>query len=340
MRQQSLHQLRIGALDHVGAAVAEGQVQRHHQLRLPAGGAGVALVVVAAEGLHQVFAAAEQQWPGRAAGALRVDRHLHAGRYPQRIGAADHAVVGVEQQHVGAVRRIAVGAEDGVHLLLEIEAQAQYADHRAAARIAHAVRVHQRARFGRPQVGGAEGFHVAVGGQGGGQQRIEAARHRRGHVGLHQHPAAGIEQQDFIVHRVLVAVGGQAPARGVEAGAVVVMVMVAVVGKVCDQGAQVGIGGQEADIGGALEQVAHQDVDGVAGLGAEVGQHLVDLPLHQVGDQRLFQVRETGARGHHGGQQQTCLGRAVHLGGRLDKLPHLIQFAQRQLAARNVRHVG
>ena len=146
-------------------------------------------------------------------------------------------------------------------------------------------------------------------------------------------PAGGIEQQDFVVHRVLVAVGGQALARGVERGMVGVVV-------VRHERAQVGVGGQEAHVGGALEQIAHQDVDRIAGLGAEIGQHVAHLFLHQVGDQCLFQVRETGARGHHGRQQQPCLGRAVHLGGRFDKLPHLIQFAQRQLAARNVRHVG
>nr|GEU28536.1 hypothetical protein [Tanacetum cinerariifolium] len=322
VRQQTLDQVLGHAAQRVGPVLAERQVQRHHQLRLPARGAGIALVAVGAEGAHQVFASAEHQ---RARGAVRVDRHLHAGRYPQRIGAADHAVVGVEQQHVGALRRIAVRREDGVHLLFEIEAQAQHPGRLARARMAHAVRVHERARFAGPQVGGAEGFEIAVGGQRLRQQRVAAPGHRRGHVGLHQYPAFQVEQQDFVVHGVLVAVGGEPLARGVE--------VVIVAGH---EAAQVGIGGQKAHVGRALEQVAHQDVDRIARLRAQVGQHVAHFFLHQIGDQRLLQVRKSGARGHHGGQQQARLLRAVHLGGRLDKLPHLIEFAQRQLAARDV----
>jgi hypothetical protein len=123
-------------------------------------------------------------------------------------------------------------------LLLEIEAQAQHPYRLAGARVAHAVRVHERAAFAGAQIGGAEGFHVAVGGQRGSQQRVAAPRHRGGHVGLHQHPAGDIEQHDFVVHRVFVAVGGQALARGVERLAVMAIVA-------CHEAAQVGIGGED-----------------------------------------------------------------------------------------------
>jgi hypothetical protein len=176
MRQQALHQGRFDVGQRLRAVAAEGQVDRDHQLRLPAGRARIALVAGRAEGAHQVLAAAEHQ---QLRLAIDVGGHPHAGRNPQRIGAADHVVVGVQQQHVGALRRVAVGGEDGVHLLLEVEAQAQHAGRRAAVGMQHAVRVHQRTRFAGPQVGGAEGFVVAVLLQRLLQQRVAAVGHRR-----------------------------------------------------------------------------------------------------------------------------------------------------------------
>lgn len=315
-----------GVGQRVAAVAVERQLQRYHQLAFPAGRAGIALVAGGAEGAHQVFAAAEHQRPRR---ALLIGRDLDAGRYPQGIGAGDDAVLRVEQQHVGALRGIAVGVEDGLHLLLEIEAQAQHAGRLAGFRVQHAVRIHQRARLAGTQIGGAEGFDVAGRLQRLRQQRVVAASDRNRGIGLHQHAAFQVQQQDLVVDGVLVAIAGQALAGlglvAIEAG---------------DKAAQVDVGGEKADIGGALVQVAHQDVDRVARLGAQVGQHVAHLFLHQIGHQCTFQVRESGAGGHHGRQQQAGFGGAVHLRGGLDKSPHLIQFPQRQLATGNIGHMG
>ena len=219
--------------------------------------------------------------------------------------------------------------KDARHFLLEVEAQAQHADDHAGVGMQHAARINQRLLFGRTQIRGAKCFNIRVAGQRLGQQRINTAFQRRGLVNLHQHIAGGIEQHDFVVHRVFAAVGPQPLANGV-----------LVVSEARDKGAQLVVGGQKTHIGGALVQIAHHDIDHILGLGADLIEHRGNFFIHQTGDQFLLQAVEAFARGRHGRQNGFRLDRAVHLGGRFNHAPHQVQLVQRLFAADHVAHVG
>ena len=326
MRQQALAHCRRQRGQRIAGRAGEGHIHRHHHLPLPTHRARIALVAARTVGTHQVLAASEHQQPRP---RRRVDRHHRADRDPERISAFDHAVVAVKQQQVGTTVRVAVRPEDAGHFLLEVEAQAQHAHHRAGLGVQHALGIDQRLPLGRAQVAGTEGFHIAVAGQRLRQQRVAAALQRRGLVDLHQHVAGGIEQDDLVVHRVLVAVGAQALADGLF-----------VVRQAGDEGAQLVVGGEKAHVRGALVQVAHHDVDHVLRLGADLAQHGGHLLAHQAGHQLLLQPVEAIARGGHGRQDGARFLGAVHLGGRLDDAPHQVEFLQRLLATDDVAHIG
>ncbi len=284
------------------------------------------MIALGREGSHQVLAARKHHQQGRRA---PVDRHHGTQGDPQGIGTFNHAVVTIEQHHVGAPVRIAVRLEDARHFLFEVEAQTQHADDDAGVGMQHAAGIDQRLLAGGAQVRGAKRFDVAVAGQRLRNQRINAAFERRGFINLHQHVACGIEQNDFVIHRVFAAVGTQSLANGAR-----------VVGEAGDKGAQFVIGGEKAHIGGALVQIAHHNVDDVLGLGPNLVKHRGHFLTHQTGHQFLLQTIEAFTRGRHGRQNGLGLDRAVHLGRRFNHAPHQVQLVQRLFAANHVAHVG
>ena len=62
------------------------------------------------------------------------------------------------------------------------------------------------------------------------------------------------------------------------------------VGEAGHEVAQFPVGRQEAHIGGAFEEVAHHDVDHVARLGADLGQHVAHLFVGETADQFPLQA--------------------------------------------------
>lgn len=140
--------------------------------------------------------------------------------------------------------------------------------------------------------------------------------------------AVGVEQQDLVVDGVLVAVLLQPPDDAAF-----------VVDRVGDEVAQVRVGGEETDVGGALVEVAHDDVDHVLGAGLDLPDGIAQFFQHQTGHEVPLHLPELGAGGGHGGQDGARVLRAVHLGRRLDQAPHQVQLPQRHLAARYIAHV-
>ncbi len=107
--------------------------------------------------------------------------------------------------------------------------------------------------------------------------------------------ALGVEQHDVAVDRVLAGVGAQAlfDARSQRG-----------LGPLQVPG-HAHVGGEEADVGRALEQVAHQHVDADLGAGAEV----VDAVLQRLRHQALQKfVRQRG-------EVAACLRKVVARGG-------------------------
>ncbi len=106
----------------------------------------------------------------------------------------------------------------------------------------HAARVNQCAFLVGPQIGRAKGFDIVVGRQRGRDQRVAAVFQRRRRIDLHQNIALQVEQQDFVVDRVLVAVFAQPVAD-----------RILLIGEAGDETAEFPVGGKEADIGGAFK---------------------------------------------------------------------------------------
>lgn len=160
---------------------------------------------------------------------------------------------------------------------------------------------------------------------GAGRQRLVAC------LGACADLALGVQQQDVVVDRVLGTVGLQVQLQrslpGVQAarGHVQQDVAIAELGHGL---AQHGIGGQEADIGRALVEAAHQQVDGMAGLHAQLGhgflRGLGQLRLQQALLQLLQPLARVGQHGHQG----LSLLRGLHAGRSLDETPHEPDLAQ------------
>jgi hypothetical protein len=209
-------------------------------------------------------------------------------------------VRGIEQEQVAAPFGIAVRAEDALHLLLEVKAQAQHAHHRAGLGVVHAARVNQGAALARPQVAGAERFHVAVAGRG---WRISGSLLCPGAWPGRSAPAhcPGVQQHDLVIHGVLAAVLAQA---------------------VVDAGT---LSCRPATKLQSSRSVARKPTSAVRSYrlrttmsitywaGADLAEHGADLFLHQAGHQLLLELGEAAAGGRHGGQDGARLLRAVHL---------------------------
>ena len=325
VRQQAFGDGFVELLQDAGADLGEGHVQGHHHLALPARGAGVALVALRGVGLRQVFAPAVDAQFGLA-GA--VHGHAHAARDPGLIGTGQHAVVAVEQQDVVACVVAVAGLEDAAHFVFEAEDQAEHPDDLLGLRVQHALGVDQGGAGAGTQVGGAEGFHVGLAGQRGGDQWVAAAFDGRERVDVGEHGTLGVQQDDLLVDGVLVTVGTQALHGTVAVGA-----------QAGDVLAQLAVGGQEADVGGALVEVADHDVDDVAGLGANLGHDVVHALAHQAVNEVALQALEALAGGSDHRQQAAGVVAAVHLGHGFDHAPHQVEFAQRGFAAHHIAHV-
>ena len=210
-----------------------------------------------------------------------------AGRQLQRVARHEHAPRGIDQSqhHITALQGalcvlLLHRVEDGRHLVSQLELQAQHA-HDAPARV-HTPGIDQG--FG---TGAAKAMHGMV---------LDIARialqHRtqEGGVGIHlvepAHRAhgtqagtglqVGVEKEDVAVDRVLAGVLGQARLDQRAQGRV----------RVGEVLGNTHVGGEEADVGRALEQVAHQHVDAHLGAGGQVFgavfQGFADQALHQV----------------------------------------------------------
>ncbi len=239
--------------------LAEGELHRRQRHGGPAR-ARVALVGLAVALRHQVGDAAQPQ--RRVAGA---QGQQVARRQPRGIARDDDALPRIDEgQHL-----VARGEplEDHGGLALEVEHQREHAHRAAVALDAPGV---GEGGVAAAEVGGRVRLDVAaLGARRGAHQRrrgtpVEAVDQARQHLAVRRH------QHDIAVDGVACGIGTQALAQGREHGRVV-----------RDAGVDDGrIGGQEADVGRALEQVAREHVDGDLRL---VAQRLLGQLVHLLG---------------------------------------------------------
>ena len=133
----------------------------------------------------------------------------------------------------------------------------------------------------------------------------------------------GIQQQDVVIDGVFGAVLLQplAQQRG--------CIGVALDCRSLHKSHQRSIGGDEADIGRALEKVAHQNIDGHLGAGRQVAHAVAQVGGGNVLHHLLGQRGERGTRLVQGMQETRRLARAHDACSGVDDLPAKIQALQR-----------
>ena len=244
-----------------------------------------------------------------------------------------HALAFIDQ-HQGEARIVPVDAiEDPLHLVGEPEAQDQYADRGVATGApGDPLRVEQRSLPRSAQVAVAEPFYVAVLCQRLGDQRIVARLQACPLVQPREHAAVGPEQDDVVVYRVLRLVFSKPTHHCVP-------VCLAAIGVGAERTHHV-IGGQEAHIGGALEEVAHQDVDRALGLGCQFVLQRTEILAHHQFDHPDAQAVEALPGAQQGRQDGCHCLRTADRSTRFDHLPYDEQVAQVVFARLNPGHVG
>ena len=151
--------------------------------------------------------------------------------------------------------------------------------------------------------------------------------------------ALRVQQQDVVIHRVLGSVAlevglqvrlqrclpcAQTAGRHVGQATVIAIAIV----KPGHGLAEHGIGGEKADIGRALVQASHQQVDGMGGLHAQLGHGLLSGLRQLRLQQALLQLLQSLARVGEHGHQGLPLLRGLHAGRGFDEPPHEPYFAQ------------
>ncbi|MCR5868751.1 hypothetical protein [Aquincola sp. J276] len=293
----------------VGGRCLEGQIAGHQRQRAPAG-AAIALVAAGrGPGGDEVAA-------GEAQPVLAVAGQRRAHRQQPGVGAGHHRALAVQQHDGAGFRGRAQLTEDAAHLVVEAEGEAQHADQRAGL-AADGMGI-QQPRSAAQQRQQARMLHVAAAAQGLGQPGcFTGAGAGQAVVQPGQHVALRRQHDDVVVDRILGHVLAEAPFQrlppaGVEGACGALLHMVA----------QHAVGGQEADVGGALEQVAHQDVDGHLGPRlqpvAQVGQRAGGQRVQQRVAQRLEGASGIADVGHG----------AAHLPQQGQRVPHGLQALQ------------
>lgn len=245
---------------------------------------------------------------------------LRAERYVAGVAAGDHAARVVEKQQDRAVAVVAQAREDAGHFILETKPQHQHAE-RGSAGIFDAVRVQQRRRGVATEIARRERFDERARLQSARDERVGRALARPCLVAAREHAAVGREHDDVVVHGVLGAVFVQALT---QRRARAIALPIGGGGKA----AHLEIGGQKADVRGALEQVAHQHVDRVLRLAGEFQMQLAQVLRHQAVDQTRTQRVEAVPRLHQRRQNRLHFARTGDRRRRFDRLPQQVQIAQ------------
>ncbi len=206
--------------------------------------------------------------------------------------------------------------EDAGHFPVEPENEAQGANRLARRWMKHAVGVEQRWSCSGAQRRDPKRLDVVFA-----LKRVcdpsfvYALREIRG-SDIGQHASLQVKQHNLLVHRVLVAISGQARnclgAARPETGDVL---------------AQRTVCREESNVGGSLEEVTDDDVQDVLGPCTQAVGHACDLLIDQTIDQFALERLKATARGGHHGKQSLRLFGAVHTSVHLDDAPDQVEFA-------------
>ncbi len=308
-----------------GVAAAERRQQGDHCEAAPTW-PHVALVAVRRAGDGQILATAEDHAIDC---AFRSRRQPHAQRHMALVVARHHALLAVQEHDGKLVAAVGHAGKDARHLVGKAEAQNQDAE--PAAAVLDAMRVQQRGRA-PGQIGRSVALHVAGRRQGLAHDRVGTARRHRRVIEPDQYLALGVEQDDVVVDGVLGPVLGQAAAH-------VVAGLTTGCGIARAKPAQDLVGGQETDVGGAFEQVAHQDVDHALRLGRQLvlqfSQALRSQAFHQAPLQAVEALTGLGQRRQ---DRLHVLWTADRCAG-LDHLPGQAEVAHIALGGLHPTHV-
>ena len=307
-------------------------LDRQHHQPAPAG-AGVALIATARAAHGEVFACGKAKSLDLrtvGAGQTGTERNVEAVR------TGDHPVVGVNDQDDGPVVGRQQAVEDALHFVVEAEHQAQHAD-RLARVVADAAGIDQRLCLCRKEVDGAEGFHVAgVGRQCVGDQRVVRLCRCRRVVQPQQDVAFGVGQHDVRVHGVLRRVFGEARAQLRPGGGQVAgqQHIARAFVDLADELPDVGVAGEETDVGGALEKIAYQDIDRDLRLGRHFLPAGAQFLVAELVEQRAGQFGESVPGPAHVGAGPGQLAQHGEV------VPDRLQVAQQFAVLLDVVHVA
>ena len=301
----------------------ERRIQPHQRHR-PPGQALVALVAPGGARLRQVVVAPV----GAGAGVKRLQRasdHDLAHREFSGLAGRNDTVTAIHEQQRHAVLGVAQVGKDRLQLGMESKAQ-HHGPAGAPLRRYNAVHIQQQIAFAGIPVRGTVVLAITgpvhrtppprglLHNQGLGHLPVLQAQQRMG---------TGIQQQDVVIDGVFGAVLLQPLAQ--QRGGI----GVALDCRSLHKSHQRSIGGDEADIGRALEKVAHQNIDGHLGAGRQVAHAVAQVGGGNVLHHLLGQRGERGTRLVQGMQETRRLARAHDACSGVDDLPAKIQALQR-----------
>ena len=314
------------ALEHVGidglpqlrCLAIERMLNRHHGVAVPFRPA-IALVRLRGAADGDVFHRAELHdlvFRIQDRGQLGADRNV------ERIRAGDDRARSVQNGHHGPIVLVDQIGEYQFRLVLESEAKAQHAQHPPAI-VGDTESVDQRRPLVGNEVAHTKALHISGPCFDGlADHRVGARDRRRRVVQASEHAALRIEQNDVGIDRVFADIFVKSPAQGGKR--VVAVVGVAIVAQ---EGADVLVARQKADIDGSLEQISHQDVDGDLRLGAGFLDAFLARLFSQLIEQARRELAEGAARAAHVGTGARQLAEQAQIvPDRLKMLQHAAVF--------------
>ncbi len=284
--------LDLDAREHLRCVLVERVQDRHHDVPIPSG-SGITLIRLRGAARGDVFHRAELH-----DAILRIEdrRQLGSDRNMNRIRAGDDDAGLVQHRDDGPIVGTDEVGEYQFQLVLEPEAEAEDAEHRAVG-VGDAESIDQRPLAVRDKVRLTKRLDVAGLRLDGGADERVVARHRRyALVEAGENIALRIEQDDVGVNRIFTDVFPESLAQGCNRGGAV-----GLIANVAQKGADVLVTREEADIGGPLEQVPDQDVDRDLRLGAGFLETLLQRLPPELVEQASSELAEGPARAAHVG---------------------------------------
>ena len=238
-----------------------------------------------------------------------------------------------DREHI-PVHRVAQLGEDSCKLVLEPEAQTQYTQRTIT--FGNAERVHQRALAIGQQIEMPISLDVSVAGR---QCFMDESIVARGDSYIlsetREHFAPWRQQDHILIHGILGDILAEALFQLLASASEILLARPAggMFARLTQEVADIGVGAQKADVGRALVQIAHHDVDGDLSFGPQCQQCLAMRLGRESVDQLAGEYFERLARTAH------VRGVAAEMREQGERVPRALQRRESSAVLLDGRHV-